>query len=601
MGNYLLYPFKKNNVKNNINENQENKKENKLGYSFNNKNKISSNLNDLTDFGDNDNNINSKYYHGYKYKKNKKEKKSKLLFEDKKEGIIMNNIKRISLVIFNKKEEDEKKLTKNDIVKNNMNKKSNYIKNKDNNKHNKIKKNNDEKRMKSKNKKEIKNKFKDKEEKSSQFILLNNSNTFNTLQNINKEKIVSKNKEIINNEIKLSSIFSSEDNSKKEENNVKNEIIISKNLTINEEFKEIPINGDIILNEKDERSEKDNFKENTEASEDIYIESKLIDSTIISISDDAKKERIEKLVYKNKIGLMTIFENNKIKGPVIITDIKGNSFQGYINENYDFKGYFNLKLNFNKDIIKSKYKYKNDILINKNLKDPKIKEEILIIFSNFTNLVNIYLNLSTIKYNYNYIESEILNNNNINNYGTIKYRNNSKYIGEIKNNKKHGIGIFIWPDYSRYEGEFFEDKMEGWGLIHFFDGKIFQGQILNGIPHGYGEFIWANNNRYVGNYINGQKEGFGIYITNNINEKNKKNEFIVFFGFWKNGKQDGYGIVIKNKKINYVKYKEGKKIKKYDYDAFSGKITRVINKKHEKIFFSDLETLKNIIKIIMKF
>ena len=65
-----------------------------------------------------------------------------------------------------------------------------------------------------------------------------------------------------------------------------------------------------------------------------------------------------------------------------------------------------------------------------------------------------------------------------------------------------------------------------------------------------------------------------------------------FFGFWKNGKQDGYGIVIKNKKINYVKYKEGKKIKKYDYDAFSGKITRVINKKHEKIFFSDLETLK---------
>ncbi len=88
---------------------------------------------------------------------------------------------------------------------------------------------------------------------------------------------------------------------------------------------------------------------------------------------------------------------------------------------------------------------------------------------------------------------------------------------------------------------------------------------------------------------------------NNINEKNKKNEFIIYFGFWKNGKQDGYGIVIKNKKINYVKYKEGKKIKKYDYDAFSGKITRVINKKHEKIFFSDLETLKNIIKIIMKF
>ena len=174
-------------------------------------------------------------------------------------------------------------------------------------------------------------------------------------------------------------------------------------------------------------------------------------------------------------------------------------------------------------------------------------------------------------------------------------------MGEIKNNMKHGIGIFIWPDYSRYEGQFFEDKMEGWGLIHFFDGKLFQGQILNGIPHGYGEFIWNNNNRYVGNYIKGQKEGFGIYIMNIINKNKSKNDIVTYFGFWKNGKQDGYGIVIKNKKINYVKYKEGKKVRQYDYDIFVGKMSKVINKKHEKIFFSDLKTLKNIIKNIIKF
>ena len=143
--------------------------------------------------------------------------------------------------------------------------------------------------------------------------------------------------------------------------------------------------------------------------------------------------------------------------------------------------------------------------------------------------------------------------------------------------------------------------MEGWGLIHFSDGKLFQGQILNGIPHGYGEFIWNNNNRYVGNYIKGKKEGFGIYIMNIENNNKLKKDIVTYFGFWKNGKQDGYGIIIKNKKINYVKYKEGKKIRQYDYEIFLGKIHKVVNKKHEKIFFSDLKTLKSLIKSIMQF
>ena len=351
--------------------------------------------------------------------------------------------------------------------------------------------------------------------------------------------------------------------------------------------------------EKESENEKNiNFKETNDASENLYLESKLIESSIYSFRGEAPnnmKEGICKFVYNNRIGLMSIYENNKIIGPIIISDTKGNSFQGYINENNNLDGYFNLKFNFNKEDIKKKYRYKIDNAKNKS----KDKIEMIAV-SNFMNLINIYLNLSTIKYNYFQIES-IISNNNINNYGIIKWRNNSKYIGEIKNNMKHGIGIFIWPDYSRYEGQFFEDKMEGWGLIHFFDGKLFQGQILNGIPHGYGEFIWNNNNRYVGNYVKGQKEGFGIYIMN-IEKNNKtKNDLVIYIGFWKNGKQEGYGIVIKNKKINYVKYKEGKKIRQYDYDIFLGKISKVINKKHEKIFLSDLKTLKNIIKYIMKF
>ena len=130
------------------------------------------------------------------------------------------------------------------------------------------------------------------------------------------------------------------------------------------------------------------------------------------------------------------------------------------------------------------------------------------------------------------------------------------------------------------------------GEIYFLDGKIFKGEILNGITHGYGEFIWNDENRYVGNYINGQKEGFGIYIMISENLR----DYISYFGFWKNGKQDGYGIILKNKKINYVKYKDGKKIKNYQYDFFMREILPIINEKYKNVFLCDS---KYLIKIII--
>ena len=96
MGNYLFSPFQKNNNnKNNHNENNRNDKIEKSSPSPN-KNSLYPKLNDLTNFGENHNHItNNKiisnshiYYHSHK---NKKMKKNKLLFEDTKEGIIMNN------------------------------------------------------------------------------------------------------------------------------------------------------------------------------------------------------------------------------------------------------------------------------------------------------------------------------------------------------------------------------------------------------------------------------------------------------------------------------------------------------------------------------
>ena len=141
MGNYLLYPFQKNNNKNTINENNQNNKIEKRNYSpisNNINNNLYPKLNDLTDFGENNNSktLHNKkmisnshiYYHGHKHKKMKK---SKLLFEDTKEGIIMNNIRRMSLIIFDKKEGKEEK-NKN-IEEINEDKKPNYMKKYNNN------------------------------------------------------------------------------------------------------------------------------------------------------------------------------------------------------------------------------------------------------------------------------------------------------------------------------------------------------------------------------------------------------------------------------------------------------------------------------------
>ena len=646
MGNFIISPFQSNKDSNKPNENHlimEGR------YPSLNNKQICSNLNDLTDFGENTDNLyknnnTNKYYYGYKYKKNKKNKDNKLLFQDTKEGIIMNNIRRMSQIIFDKKN-DEKNENNNNGIKTVINE-TNYMKKYNNNeKYYKYgKKSREDKKtvnlknvnqdnqeskenynFKNKNRKK-KNKS-NKNEKSSQFMLLNNNNAFNTLKEIN---ILNSNyKNEINDEIKITSIqdynqniFDNDQENIKEKKNccedekifISNNEDSSINNIENNEFEKLVVTKkknsleeDIsniikIENKIDNEKKIINSKETNNTSEGSILESKLIDNSIYSFNGNIlndKKEGIGKWVYKNRIGLMTIFENNKIIGPIIISDMNGNSFQGYIDENNNLDGYFNLKFNFNKNDIKKKYKSKNNIIVDKNINESKNKDE-MIIMSNFVDLTNTYLDLSTLKYNYSHIES-IISKNIINNYGIIKWSNNSKYLGEIRNNKKHGIGLFIWPDDSRYEGEFYEDRMEGWGLIHFFDGKIFQGQILNGLPHGYGEFIWTNNNRYFGSYVKGQKEGFGIYIMNNINKTKAKNEIVTYFGFWKNGKQDGYGIIIKNKKIIYVKYKEGKKIRQYDYDIFLGKISNNVNKKYEKIFFFEIKTLKNIIRSIMEF
>ena len=474
-----------------------------------------------------------------------------------------------------------------------------------------------------------------KNEKSSQFVLLNNSfnkNLFNSFHEINNEKnnnftIVGDNKKI-SNEIRLTTIKEQKINDNITYNynitgNYDNLDIenynISQNSTIkynnyNNTYTSFIYNKPQLLLEQlngyiddddDDTNNIENYKNNKEkkdfnltdinnnANISIYT-SKILDNLsykYIGNIFNNKKEGIGKVIYKKKYILISSFENNEINGPIIISDSNRNIFKGYINNN-KFGGYCNLNFNFSKKTINNKVnsrkKNDNNFLINNE------GDDIIKILYNYNKLFDFYLYITDSQYNYSYIETYI-SDNNINDVGIIKWTNNAIYIGEIKNKLRDGIGMFKWPDGSRYEGEFIQNRIEGWGEIYFIDGNIYKGKICNGLPHGYGEFIWNNDTRYIGNYINGQKEGFGIYIMNSSNLR----EQLSFFGFWKNGKQDGYGIIIKNKKINYVKYKEGKRIKTYKYDLFIREILSINDSIYRQLLIYDVKSMRKIINNII--
>ena len=467
-----------------------------------------------------------------------------------------------------------------------------------------------------------------KNEKSSQFVLLNNSfnkNLFNAFQDANNDKnnnhtintIIGGNNNIFN-DMRLTTINEPNINDNlTNNNNISNDydnnlnidnLSITQNSTIkyknynNTQTSFIYNKPQLLEQLKGYIDDDDEIKENND--NDINLTNITNDSNIYSshINDNTdykyvgniienKKEGIGKIIFKNKIVLISSFKNNKINESIIIFDNYKNIYKGYIKDN-NFNGYCILNFNFNKHIRLKKLndRKNNKIDIFKNNEN----DELINILNKYNNLFDFYLDLSDDNYNYSYIESYI-SNNNINDIGIIKWKNNATYVGEIKNGVKDGIGTFKWPDGTKYEGEFIKDRIEGLGQIYFIDGNVFRGQILNGIPHGYGEFIWNNDNKYCGSYINGKKDGFGIYIMISENLR----EYLTYFGFWKNGKQNGYGIVIKNKKIMYRKYKEGKKIKDYKYDYFIKEILPNINNKYNKVFSYDIKSLRKIINNIM--
>ena len=627
-----------------------------------NSNNINSNFNDLKDLDENDNKKN-KYFFGFRQKSknlNKtqinKNKPNNLNRKTNNQNThsqnkTLSNIKKYAFyflpqyyVINNDENMNNNAYKKQNYIKKYKNddkfyrygKKSNTIKGNDNDmdiniQNNKLYStdiiNNKDKIIELINDNRSKKSKSQKKEKSSQFVLLNSSfnknNLFNVFHEANNEQnnnynytiLDGNNNKLVNN-LRLTTInepnvsynFTNVNDDNYDNLNIDN-MNISQNSTIkyntfNYTQTSFIYNKPQLLLEKlngyldsdDENEKNNNFKETNEATIPNIYESTIVNNNgykLIRYNQDINKKELGKVIYKNKVILMSYFEDNEINGPIIISDHIGNSYKGYFINN-NFNGYCIFNFNFSKNekkrraIMKENNKNnKNNIIINDN-------DELINILNNYNNLFDFYSELSIDKYNYSYIESYITENN-INDIGIIKFQNNSSYIGEIKNNMRDGIGIFKWSDGSKYEGEFVKDRMEGWGQIYFYDGKIFKGQILDGVPHGYGEFIWNNENRYVGNYINGQKEGFGIYIM--ISESLK--EHLSYFGFWKNGKQDGYGIIIKNKKMTYTKYKEGKKIAFYKNDIFIKEMLPFIDIKYRKVFLYDSKSLRKIIKNII--
>ena len=136
--------------------------------------------------------------------------------------------------------------------------------------------------------------------------------------------------------------------------------------------------------------------------------------------------------------------------------------------------------------------------------------------------------------------------------GVMIYNNGARYEGEWKDDKKNGKGIFISSHYFncenniglKYEGEFNNDKFEGYGKALYSNGDKYEGEWKNNKQYGKGTLTNIGGTKYEGEWIDGIIEGNGIYYMNNGDRyeghfiKNKFNGYGKYFynnGNWIEG------------------------------------------------------------------
>ena len=106
---------------------------------------------------------------------------------------------------------------------------------------------------------------------------------------------------------------------------------------------------------------------------------------------------------------------------------------------------------------------------------------------------------------------------------------------------------------------------------------------------GYGEFFWKDGSKYFGFYKKDKREGFGIHY--------QKNRYI-YLGFWKDGQKCGFGKIIKDEKIKYGIWKNGKKEKLLEDNKEILDNLKGNKKKYIQIFNWSISEIKQFIGII---
>ena len=142
-------------------------------------------------------------------------------------------------------------------------------------------------------------------------------------------------------------------------------------------------------------------------------------------------------------------------------------------------------------------------------------------------------------------------NDNLIGIGIEIWEDETYFQGEFDNSVKKGFGLYRWEDGSIYQGQWDNNQMNGIGMLIYSDERMYQGEFKNGIMDGFGEFTWSNEKKYVGYYKDNKKNGFGMFVS-------EVEPLIVYIGFWDDGKLNGVGIKVRNDKVKYAFWKDGK-------------------------------------------
>ena len=290
-------------------------------------------------------------------------------------------------------------------------------------------------------------------------------------------------------------------------------------------YKLSPICSDLTENKKN----KNNFYKNNVHSTRDVTNNKIANYSkdISGIIKTITIKRVNSLAAKNlgkSNNIYKIEEENNLKND------KRNHNLEEINEiknklRFDFNRVFNYQINLYENLKNTKNK---QILLARNKKYKSILEEFINHKNNYEQLKNI--KICFLPDGELFIGQQELN---LPKYGITYNLSGDYYKGSFVEGKKDGNGILIYKNGTKYEGDFKNNKHEGFGKLKQLDGETFIGEWKDGKINGNGVRCHCNGDRYIGSYVNNIRNGHGIYTFSNGDS---------YEGNWLDGKATGKGI-----------------------------------------------------------